>query len=183
MTPHAQRPLPLEAAWTLPARSSPAAAGPDDWHAGPAAWGARPLQAPRADGLLLLIAAAAAAVAAGGLALVAVGATAAVVAGLLTLTAGGGLACWLDLRSHARGPADLDRGVLVRPIWGLKGRFVGGECVDALPPGTRVALGRNPAGEACLYAHGREYPLARTDLERMRASIVTASARAAGGAA
>lgn len=170
---------PLEAAWTLAPRRSAAAPEPEEWNAGPAAWGARPLDE-RVDGLSFLLLAVAAAFAVGVVALLAAGVTPALVAALLTLVVGGGIACWLDLRSHGRTPGDLERGVLARSVWGLKGRFTGGVCVDALPAGTRVAIGRNPAGEVCLYAHGREYPLEHGDLQRVRAAMVATSA---GGAA
>jgi hypothetical protein len=38
-------------------------------------------------------------------------------------------------------------------------------------------IGQNPAGEVCLYAYGREYPLSVTELYRVRA----ASRSVAGG--
>lgn len=173
--------------WSLPASVSPATAGPDDWHAGPAAWGARPLDE-TVDGLAFLALAALVALAAGVVLLVVGGeAWPAVVILLALLVAGGGTACWLDLRAHGLRARDLERGALARPLWGLKGRFVGGRCVDALPAGTRVALGQNPSNEVCLYAHGREYPLTRSELERVRAALIVSPERradaAAGGAA
>lgn len=164
----------LVAAWSLAPRAATGASEPEEWNAGPEAWGARPLDE-RVDGLPLLALAGAMSALVGAVALLVAGLTPALVAGLLTLVVGGGGACWLDLRAHGSAPRDLERGVLAGTVWGLRGRFAGGACVDALPAGTRVAIGRNPAGEACLYAHGREYPLARHDLERVRAALVVTS--------
>ncbi len=182
MTPPPEQLRPDAAAiWSLPASGSPATAGPDDWHAGPAAWGARPLDE-TVDGLAFLALAALVALAAGVVVLVAGGeAWPAVVVLLAILVAGGGTACWLDLRAHGLRARDLERGALARPLWGLKGRFAGGSCVDALPASTRVAIGQNPSGEVCLYANGREYPLTRGELERLRATLIVSAEAGAPG--
>ncbi|RMG09400.1 MAG: hypothetical protein D6731_19580 [Planctomycetota bacterium] len=64
--------------------------------------------------------------------------------------------------------ATLERRRLLGDLYGLKGWFAGGQCVDHIPRGELVALGKNPAGQTCLYAHGREYPLDASLLYEVR---------------
>jgi hypothetical protein len=159
----------LEAAVSLPARQSALAAQPEDWNAGPSAWDARPVQPHRIDALSLLVVAAVGALVPGLIARVIFGHTApGLVCFMIAFTVGGALACWLGLRTPAPRRVELERGVLFRDVYGLKGRFVAGACVDGLTRGTPVAIGQNPSAEVCLYANGREYPLARNDLDRVR---------------
>lgn len=147
-----------------------AAADPEDWSTGPAAWGARPLRARRiAAGDLFLIEATCVAL----LVVLAVALLerpfAPVVALGVGLAALGGHAAWRARRKGRRGASGgLERRVLTRDVYGLKARFISGEVVEELTRGTRVVLGQNPAGEVCLYAYGREYPLSPADLHRVR---------------
>lgn len=153
---------------TRPRPPASATEEPEDWDPGPAAWGARPLRSRRVSpGDLFLLEAAAVAV------LVALAVTLLQRPLTTVLALSAGLAA-LGLHAarrarRAQRPSDtLERRVLTRDVYGLKGRFDGGECVDELTRGTRVVLGQNPAGEVCLYAYGREYPLDPGDLRRVR---------------
>lgn len=159
-------------AWSLPPRYSAVAPEPEHWYAGPAVWGARPLQPRRIDGLALLTLAALSASAPAVIAGAMLGHRAAAILGfLITFVIAGALACWLELRTSKTKPLNLERGVLARDVSGLKARFVGGTSVDGLTVGTRVAIGQSRSGEVCMYAHGREYPLTRSDLDRVRSAM------------
>ena len=52
-----------------------------------------------------------------------------------------------------------EKRMMTGDLYGLSGRWAGGEVVDHLVRGTRVELGRTADGEPCLFANGREYPL------------------------
>lgn len=52
-----------------------------------------------------------------------------------------------------------ERRRLRRDLFGVKGWFRGGECVDHITIGTEFTLARNDKGKTCLFAYGREYPL------------------------
>ena len=43
-------------------------------------------------------------------------------------------------------------------LYGLKGWFRGGQCVDHLVRGTEFTIAPNTKGETCIFACGREYP-------------------------
>ena len=48
---------------------------------------------------------------------------------------------------------------LTGDLYGLKGWYQGGRCVDHLPRGLEITLSTNTAGDDCIFVHGREYPL------------------------
>lgn len=160
---------------TRPRPPAAATEEPEDWDPGPAAWGARPLRSRRlAPGDLFLLEAAAVAM----LVVLAVTLLQRPMTTVIALGAGlvalGLHAAWSARR--AQRPTDtLERRVLTRDVYGLKCRFAGGECVDELTRGTRVVIGQNPAGEVCLYAYGREYPLDPGELHRVRDASTSAT--------
>ena len=43
-------------------------------------------------------------------------------------------------------------------LYGLRGWFRGGSCVDHIVRGTRFSIEENAKGETCIFAYGREYP-------------------------
>ena len=43
-------------------------------------------------------------------------------------------------------------------LYGLRGWFRGGECVDHLVRGTEFTIEENAKGETCIFAAEREYP-------------------------
>jgi hypothetical protein len=57
---------------------------------------------------------------------------------------------------------------LTGDLYGLRGWFQGGRCVDHLPRGLEITLDTNPAGEPCIFVHGREYPLDFAQLDHAR---------------
>ena len=48
---------------------------------------------------------------------------------------------------------------LTGDLYGLRGWFRGGRCVDHLPRGSQFLISENSRGEPCLFAYGREYLL------------------------
>jgi hypothetical protein len=52
-----------------------------------------------------------------------------------------------------------EKRILKKDFYGLRGYHVRGGCVDHLVAGTVFELKENEAGEQCLHAYGREYPL------------------------
>lgn len=156
-----------------------AAPEPEDWEPGPAAWGARPLRSRRVapwDLFLLEVVVAVVLVA------VAVTTLQRPQAALLALAAALAALGLHAARRARRGGRRIDEGferrVLTRDVYGLRGRFVAGEVVDELTRGTRFLIGGNPAGEVCLYAYGREYPLSPGELRRVREASTRTERRA-----
>jgi hypothetical protein len=48
---------------------------------------------------------------------------------------------------------------LTADLYGLRGWFRGGRCVDHLPRGSEFMIAENSQGETCIFAYGREYPV------------------------
>ena len=46
---------------------------------------------------------------------------------------------------------------MTQDLYGLKGWFRGGQCVDHLVRGTEFSIGPNSQGKTCIFAFGREY--------------------------
>lgn len=54
-------------------------------------------------------------------------------------------------------------------LYGLRGWFRGGSCVDHLVRGTVFTIGENAKGETCIFAYDREYPVDVSILHDVRA--------------
>ncbi len=62
-------------------------------------------------------------------------------------------------------------------LYGLKGWFLGGQCVDHLVRGTEFSIGPNSQGEISIFAFGREYPTDASILydARRKSEVVSSS--------
>ena len=52
-----------------------------------------------------------------------------------------------------------ERRRLTRDLYGVRGSYRGGQCIDHLTRGTEFTLDSNSDEQTCLFAYGREYPL------------------------
>ena len=43
-------------------------------------------------------------------------------------------------------------------LYGLKGWYRGGRCVDHIPRGEEIVIAKNAQGRTCIFCRGREYP-------------------------
>ena len=66
------------------------------------------------------------------------------------------------------GSNTLERRKMTGEVYGLRGWYRGGRCVDHLVIGEEIIVGPNARGETCVFARGREYPVDMSTLYDVR---------------